>query len=127
VNNRLIQRMLGQVAVYWVPTGKKDDHGRPLWSDPIEIFCRWDNVTEQFMDKNGDLAVSNAKVYVDREVDNDGVLWLSSATRKDPPGTALGELRDDANPFAQDHAFFIRRRDDFPNRRFDNTMRTCYL
>jgi hypothetical protein len=127
MHNTLIQRMLEQVAVYWAPAGKTDQ-GRQNFAPPVEVACRWDEVTVEFLDpKTNTMTLSKAKVYVGSAVKMVGVLWLSTARKNDGAGTALAQLISDIDPYAQTGAYQIRRADNFPNRRADNTLRTVYL
>ena len=70
----IITRMRKQTCVYWAFASSDsagedyDDFGQPQWSSPIEILCRWENVSEEFVDAKGTRQVSRSKVYVDRDV-----------------------------------------------------------
>lgn len=131
MHNGLIQRMLKQVAVYWAPAGV-DRKGQQTFAAAVEVPCRWDEQTEQFLDHNGNVALSKAKVYVGVDVQELGAVWLSSATADDPAGTALAQLTSPTSPFANTgvggkKAMEVRRFERFPNARNDNYLRTVYV
>jgi hypothetical protein len=148
MSNRLIQKMLGEVAVYWAPAGK-NNQGQQKFAAPVGIPVRWDEVTEEFLDpKTNAITLSKAKVYVGSgitvvagggptpptfttpEVFIVGVLWRSgvpwTGVYADLTG-AVNSAADLDNPYAQPGAYQIRRVDRFPNRRFDNILRTVFL
>lgn len=74
-NVRVAVRAMKQKAVYWPPS-ELDDFGKPTWGTAVEIDCRWEDVQEQFINSNGETALSRAKLIVDRDLENKGVLWL---------------------------------------------------
>lgn len=118
----IISRMRKQTAVYWpldIESGgdKFDDYGQPVLSDPIEIKCRWEDVSEEFIGSDGTRQISNAKVYVDRDVDVGGVLML---------GTLLDVSSAD-NPKGNIGAFEIRKFEKIPNLKATEFLRTAYL
>lgn len=64
-----------QDAVYWgAPVD--DGQGGFTWAAPVEIKCRWENISDLFIDDNGEQAVSKAEVIVDRIMEIGGYLWL---------------------------------------------------
>lgn len=74
-------------AVYWAPAGTGDS-GQPLYADPIELRCRWDETTERFIKANGEETVSSAVVMVDRALEKGGLLrrsYLSQVAYPDDP------------------------------------------
>ena len=89
-----------QTAVYWALLSH-DDSGQPTYVAPIEIACRWDKTTVEFVDMNGDRQASNAKVFPDQEVDVIGVLFLGELT----------DLTDEDDPKSNFGAWEIRRFD----------------
>lgn len=98
-------RNLNQKAVYWgSPT--KDGFGGLTWADPIEISCRWIDSNEQILVSNGDQIISRAKVTVNQDLDEQGMLHL-------------GEIADltaaqKANPKTLSSAFPIKKFDKVP-------------
>jgi len=104
----LLKKVRKQVAVYWEP-GHPDESGQEGFGNPIEIKCRWTDITAMEVKDNGDQFMSRAIVIVDRQLRLDGVLWLSTAKVTDPAGTALGQLTDANDPFENAGALRIQR------------------
>lgn len=119
----IITRMRKQTAVYWAPgseeTGGKDydDYGRPLYADPVEISCRWEDVNEEFVTPDGTRDSSRCIVYTDRVVALRGVLMLGT----------LNDVADLDDPKKNDDAWEIRRFDKLPNLRNTETLLKAYL
>ena len=84
-----IVAMCRQSAVYW-PPGPADAYGQPTHGDPIEIDVRWQDRTEEFLDKEGRVQLSRAIVYCSQGLVLGGYLFLgtysdlSSADENDP-------------------------------------------
>lgn len=71
----IITRMLREKAVYWAPgQGDFDNFGKPITEEPVLISCRWEEIAEMFLDEEGNEVLSNARVYVDRDVESRGYL-----------------------------------------------------
>lgn len=110
----LIKRMRKQYAVYWPPS-ENDDFGQPIPQEPIEIRCRWEDVQEEYQDLKGEKHVSNAIVYVDRELEIDGYLWEGK----------LSELESEEPVEAG--AYEIKKVNKLPNLRATEFLRTVIL
>ena len=86
-NISVANRAMKQEAVYW-PPDTLDEFGRPSWGTPEEISCRWEDVTEEFIDPNGDRQISKSKLIVDRDLLIKGLLKLgeldSTVDQDDP-------------------------------------------
>jgi len=113
---RIITKMLKQTAVWWSLSGT-DGYGQPTVGIPIEIKVRWEDVGEEFLDGDGTMQLSRAKVFVDRDVEVGGVLML---------GKLDGSV-DQANPKANDGAWEIRRVEKLPTLNAKQFLRTVYL
>jgi len=119
----LIKRMRRQKAVYWALQSEDsggddfDDYGQPLVVAPVEIDCRWEDSTEEFIDADGVPQMSRAIVYVDRDVDVGGVLMLGT----------LADVDDVDNPKINDAAWEIKRFDNFPDLKAKEFLKTAYL
>ena len=119
----LITRMRKQKAVYWALASSDsggiafDDFGQPKYTDPVEIKCRWKDVTEEFLDAKGARQLSHAKVYVDRDVDVNGILMLG----------VIADITNEENPKENDGAWEIKRFDKTPNFRATEFLLTAYL
>jgi len=119
-------RILKQKVVYWAYSGV-DKYGKPKYGSPIEIKARWEDVNEQFTTPSMTVAMSLAKVYVDRDLLVNGVLWLSSKRANDPDGSAIAELTDTVKPLSNPGAHQIQRFDKLPDIKILKTLRTAYL
>lgn len=92
----LIQRMCKQTCVYWAP-GQPDIYNQITYAAPVQLGCRWDEVAELFIDRQGKQVVSSAIVYLLQDVALDGYLMQ-------------GCLDDIAGPLPSDNptAYVIR-------------------
>lgn len=119
----LIARMLRSKCTYWPPGSEGsggvdfDDYGQPVYADPVELSCRWEEKIEEFLDSKGTLQVSKAVVYVSTDVSPGGVLMHEE----------LANVGDTADPKNNDGAWEIRRFDKLPNFKDTEYLRTAYL
>ena len=119
----LITTMRRQTAVYWATQRTEsggfafDEYGLPQWTDPVEIECRWDDLSEQFIDAVGTLQVSRSLVYVDRDMIPGEVLFLGELT----------DLTSEDDPKSNEGAWEIRKFERNPNLRNTEMLRTAYL
>lgn len=128
---RIIKTMRRQRCVYWGPGGE-DDQGKRIYAAPIELECRWEDKEEEFLDWQGNLQMSRALVYVDRDLERLGILWLPPDNVKIPPGRALSQLTSRTLPFSNTDAFEIRRFEKLPELRVrrndpNGFLRSAYL
>lgn len=115
---RLLTKMLKQKAVYWKLSSLEfDDFGQPIPTTPVEIDCRWEDVGEEFLDSNGTIQLSRARVYVDRDVEVGGVLMLGE----------LDSSVDEDNPKENENAWEIRRFEKLPTLKATQFLRTVFL
>lgn len=110
--------MRRQVAVYWRPTGS-DRSGQPTYASPIEIPCRWEDVSEQFMTAQQETSLSNAKVYPDRELALTGLL-RKGALASTPTATRSA-------PLNKPGVYEIRKIGGLPNLRNTETLYEVWL
>lgn len=119
----IIKRMRRQTAVYWAlgsaDSGGKDfdRFGQPMYVDPVEIKCRWEDVSEEYIDAKGTKRLTKSKVYVDRDVNVGGTLMLGLLTDVDPAKRPNEHVGADE----------IRRFDNVPNLRAKEFLKTAYL
>jgi hypothetical protein len=73
-----------QDITYWEPTGNMDRFGKPTVLAPVSIKGRWESVSEIFNDRQGREIRSEAVVFVDTEVAEEGWLFLGTSTDTDP-------------------------------------------
>jgi len=112
----IITRMLKQTAVYWA-YASTDQFGTKSYADPVEIDCRWEDTIEEFMDSEGERQMSNAVVYVDRDIPVGGVLMLGELT----------DITDESNIKENAGAWEIRKFGKLPNFKATEFLRTAYL
>jgi len=119
----IITRMQKQICVYWPLASSDsggddfDDYGQPIVTTPIELNCRWEDVAEEFIDKNGTRQISHSKVYPDQDVDVGGILMLGTED----------DITDLTNIKENDNAWEIRRFDKLPNLKATEFLRTAWL
>lgn len=72
-----ISSKLNQSAVYW---GNPQDNGYGgfTYDDPVEIKCRWEDMHQVVTATNGEEVVSRAVVYVDIDLEENGVIYLGT-------------------------------------------------
>ena len=86
---------LNQTCVYWENLGP-DGYGGSTWEDPVELDCRWEEVTERFIDANGEERRSQAKVFLGQDVNEGDYLYLGDLddlTSADSPGNTKGAFQ----------------------------------
>jgi len=119
----IINRMRKQKAVYWPLASEEtggqavDDYGQIRYGQAVEIDCRWDDEMVEVLDPQGNVFVSRAKVYVDRDVSIGGVLML---------GTLASVVYLD-DPKANNGAYEIRAFLKNPNFKATEFLRTAVL
>jgi hypothetical protein len=109
---------LRQTAVYWGGP-QSDGFGGRTFDEAVEISVRWEDKQELFIDATGQEVRSNAVVYVDRDLDMGGYLYL-------------GELDDldsaeAADPFTLSNAREIRGWGKTPSLKNDISLRKVWL
>jgi len=115
--------MLKQVCTYWPPGSEVsggsdfDDYGQPLYADPVELACRWEDIAEEFVKADGTTEMSRSVVYVESDVKLGGVLLLSS----------LIDVVDLTVPKNNIGAWEIRKFDKIPNFKATEFLRIAYL
>lgn len=111
----LITKMLKQKAIWW-KAGAKDRFGNVTFDDPVEIDCRWEETGKEYLNAKGETAVSDAVVYVDRDISTGDFL-------------CLGELDSNpvSHPLDKAGAESVKRFDKLPNLKVKEFLRTAYL
>jgi len=112
----VIKRMRKQDAVYW-PFVSVDNFAQKVVGSPVQIRCRWDNVTQEFLDSSGEIQMSNAVVYPDRDTPIGGILMRG----------VLADITDAVDIKENEGAWEIRRFDDTPNFKASEFLKTAYL
>lgn len=115
----LVRKFLNQTAVYWGKGSGSgiDSYGNPVFDDPVEINCRWEDVQEEFIDSMDIRQTSRSKVYVEEDLEIGGVLMLGEYD------TSL----DDVNPKNNTNAWEIRAFNKIPNIRNTETVKVALL
>jgi hypothetical protein len=113
---RILTKMLRQYAVLWEQKSF-DPSGQPTYYPPVEIKCRWEEVSEAFVDANGVDQRSNALVFVDRDVKVQSQLWLGR----------LVDLHSQNDPSLNPGHYAVRKFEKLPTLKATKYLRTCYL
>jgi hypothetical protein len=82
-----------QKATYWGVTGD-DIYGGKTYSAPSVRQVRWEDVTEQFINKAGEESVSAGKVFLEGLVDINGYLYLGELDPAVANPTTLDAARE---------------------------------
>lgn len=118
-----LKRFLNQDALYWAPSGVTDDFGKMILLDPVQIKCRWEDKTERVLTKKGDEITSRAQVFADRDVEEEGVLWLGSFSQ----ATIADDAAGNPDPFVNKKAWEIQQVGKQPDRRAKSFLRWAWL
>jgi hypothetical protein len=100
----LVVRMRRQTAVYWALASNEsggldqDQYGRPGYTDPVEIDCRWEDTVTEYVRKDGSTQTSGTRVFVDRDMKVGELLMLGT----------LDDVLDLEDPRANDNFFEIK-------------------
>ncbi len=79
-------------AVWWAK-GSTNEFGDPTFATPVEVDVRWTAKNEQILLPNGTTVLSNASVFIDRDVTVGDVLLhseLDSSVDQDNPKDNVG-------------------------------------
>ena len=113
----IIKKMRKQKAVWWQRSALPDQYGTYSYAAPIEIDCRWDDTTQEYRHPKGQVEMSNAVVYVDREMAV-GDMLMKGEWESDTPD----------NPLELDSGVFeIQRFDNNPNIKATEFLLTAFL
>lgn len=112
----VIKKMRRQNAVYW-PYSSVNEFGVKQVGSPVAIRCRWEDVSETFLDSLGEQQVSNAVVYVDRDTPAGGILMLG----------VLTDITDSVNIKENVGAWEIRKFENLPTFKATEFLKTAYL
>jgi len=112
----IISRMRRQDAIYW-PFSSVNEFGVKVVGDPVPIKCRWEAKNEEFLASDGEIQMSNAIVYVDRDTPEGGILMLGTTA----------DITDSVNIKENIGAWEIKRFDNLPNLKATEFLKTAYL
>jgi hypothetical protein len=110
--------MRKQNGVYW-GTPVSSGEGSYTYATPVDIKCRWQGTNVLFRNKDGDESVSKAVVFVDRDVEEGGWLWLGTVATL-PTGAS-------ADPRLAPSSGVIRSFDKIPNLKAKEFLRKAIL
>ena len=102
-----------QFCTYW-GSPVQGGFGDIIFSAPVLLKCRWEDTTEEFVDKEGDRHGSRAIVWTYEKLEVGGYLAKEDQTGQTDP-TALNE------------SLVIQRSDEIPDLRGLNMERKSYL
>lgn len=92
---KFILGKLKQPIVYW---GNPVDngYGEYTYDDPVQLYGRWEELNEVIMGTNGKEMISQARVFLSQDVDEEGAMWLGLLTDLDsapsPTDSAVAAL-----------------------------------
>lgn len=102
-----------QKATYWgVPI--QGGFGNLSFATPVVILCRWEDVSETYLDKTGLEQISNAVVWAYSRLEDGGYI-------------TKGEHLDVSDPTTLSSAYTIKRSDEIPDLRGLNYERRIFL
>ena len=97
---------MNQDATYWPRTGS-DMYGAPIFGPATAIKCRWEDKAIQFRDAAGVETVSDAVVYVDRQLAIGGFLVLGTVSGS--PSAGAKEIRQAMRSPSLDAAYELHK------------------
>ncbi len=77
------ESMLTQIGTYWAPA-TLDLYGNSSYGAPRSIICRWEDKQELFITAGGEEKRSQAKVFVNIDLEEGGYLYLGTSVVLDP-------------------------------------------
>jgi hypothetical protein len=113
----LLKRVCKQDCVYWAPSAVGTDGQVTEYEDPVDLKCRWEDVQEVYIDKDGNEKVSRSRVFVLQDVKPLGVLWLGT----------IEQLTTTDDPFVNEGAYEIRQFDKTPDFKAKKFLRIAWL
>lgn len=93
MNMHFTQRHLNQELTYWAPTAP-NRYGQPGFAPPQLIKGRWQVSNQQVRKANGEEIVSRAEVFVDRDLENGGMLAEGDHLSEATPIEGAQEIQD---------------------------------
>jgi len=110
-----LTRLLKQKCVLWTHI-TYGINGMPIYSSPVEIKCRWEDSYVEYLDKQNQVCLSAAVVYLDRDVKVGDVLMLGSISEN---------LESD--PLMNEGAAEIKQFNKIPDLKNRKCLRVAYL
>jgi hypothetical protein len=113
-------------CVYWQSLGE-DGNGGKIFADPIELNCRWENISQVVTDNKGAEISSRALVFITQDIEEEGMLYhgtLEELYDSHATDSSAGEVD---NPMTIDGAFIIKRFQKTPSLDGLSFLRKAYL
>jgi hypothetical protein len=82
---------LHQKCVLWSRTGF-DSNGEPVVSYPVEISCRWEDVTREISGEDNTPITIDAMIWTGQDITKGSMLWKGALTDLPSPATAVMEV-----------------------------------
>lgn len=111
----IIDKICKQTAVYWNPQGL-DAYGQPMYSIPVEVSCRWEDKSEEYIAEDGTRQVSKSIIYILADISIGALLMLGD----------LDNVTDYVNPKNNSGVIEARGFDKIPNFRATQYLRKVY-
>lgn len=74
---------LKQVCTVWTVTGS-DLYGKSTYASPVTKACRWEEKTEEVVDKHGETYMSKARVFFAESIPLESYVYLGTSAAADP-------------------------------------------
>jgi len=85
--------MLNQTATWWARIGQ-DGYGKPLFSAPVSLPCRWEEGRTLDRGEGYEMEVRSARVFLSSSVSVGDYLYSGESTEADPLGVdGAGEIK----------------------------------
>jgi hypothetical protein len=104
----LFARTCNQTAVYW-GSPVNDGTGGKTFAEPVEIACRYEDMTQIVTDAKGVESTSRAVVYLLQDVDEEGYLYLGTLESLYDAYADESSAGDIVNPSGITGAYVIKR------------------
>jgi hypothetical protein len=118
----LMRRMKRQDAVLWLFL-REDHFGAKIYADPVQIKVRWEDKTEEFLDRSGNTTISRAQVFVENRIPERSVLWRGKMSE-----AVIVDGEDGSpNPFVNEGAYEVRQFAEQPDMKAKKFLRYVML
>jgi len=109
----LLTRTCKETCVYW-GNPANDGEGGKTFDDPVELYCRWEELNQVVTDNKGAMTTSRAVVYLLQDVDEEGMLYLGTleSLYDDYATESSASVVD--NPIEIEGAYVIKRFEKLP-------------
>ncbi len=84
-----MEKYLNQILVYWEKEGISGS-GQSKFKEPVEVLCRWDDITEEDLKPGSRVVEGNAFLLTEIKLKAQSMVWLAPTLT---PGQGLVEYR----------------------------------